>query len=89
MKTKLLTSAFLATSVLLFPMMSMASDAYDKQEDAIEKSYDKAKDDCNKLKGDAEDTCKAKAKANYEQQLLTLKKSKQEHEEPANPKPTN
>jgi len=89
MKTKLLTTAFLATSVLLTPMISMAGDAYDKQEDAIKKSYDKAKDDCEKFKGDAQDTCEAKAKANYEQQLLTLKKSKQDHDEPADPKPTN
>jgi uncharacterized membrane protein len=89
MKIKSFATAIIASSLLLTPMLSLAEDAFDKQEDAIENSYDKAKDGCENLKGDAQDTCEAKAKAAYEQQLLTLKKNKQDHEEPANPKPSN
>jgi len=89
MKSNKIATAFFATSMLLTPMLSMADDAYDKQEDVIENRFEKAKDSCEKFKGDSQDTCEAKAKANYEQELLTLKKAKQDHEEPANPQPTN
>jgi len=89
MKTNMLTAAFLATSLLAVPMLSMADDAFNKKDDAIENRYEKAKDSCEKFKGDAQDTCEAKAKATYEQEQLTLKKAKQDHEEPANPQPAH
>jgi hypothetical protein len=87
MKNRIFTSALFASSVLLAPALALADDMYDKQEDAIEDRYERAKESCEQYKDDAQDACEAKAKANYEQDLLTLKKNKQDREEPRNPQP--
>jgi hypothetical protein len=90
MNTKHFAHALLASSLLLSSAVTLAGDdIFDKQKDAAEERLDKAQDGCEKFTGNAQDTCEAKAKATYEQEILSFEKQQEEREKPVNPQPSN
>lgn len=90
MKTKYFAHALFASSLLVSSAVTFAGDdTFDKQKDAAEERLDQAQDDCEKFTGNAQDTCEAKAKATYEQEILSFEKQQDNREKPANPVPSN
>lgn len=90
MNTKHFAHAVLASTLLLSSAITFAGDdTFDKQKDAAQERLDKAQDNCEKYTGNAQDTCEAKAKATYEQEILSFEKQQDEREKPANPQPSN